>query len=74
MTARRYPFATLEALLGWPSASELAVMAGTTPRTVARWRTDGLSRMLADAVAVLCGFHPAEVWPEWTDEKETTDA
>lgn len=44
---------------------EEAADLGLHPRQIYRWRQSGLTERQADELAVRCGFHPAEVWPDW---------
>lgn len=65
---RRLPFAALAAAAGGLSTSELARRAGRHPRQMQRYAADGVPERVADALAVACGLHPGEVWPEWFEE------
>lgn len=44
-----------------------ALSTGLSESTVDVARRDGLSERQADRWAVLCGLHPACVWPEWVE-------
>lgn len=45
----------------------LALMTGFARRQVHRWVLEGgIPFYSADAAALACGFHPAEVWSEWS--------
>jgi hypothetical protein len=61
----RYPLADLEALVGRPSAAELAERMGVSGQVVRQWRCRGLSERQADEVACRLGWWPGLVWPEW---------
>lgn len=66
MTDHRYPFAALAAALDlpeWRAAKHLS-LSGSTEQ---EYRTRGLTWRVADRLAVKAGFHPAHIWPEWTD-------
>lgn len=65
----RYALADLEALIGWPTASQLAQVIGCSTREVVRWRTQGLPEKRADELAIRFGFHPALVWPDWLEDR-----
>lgn len=67
MCGARYPLHELEALIGWPTAAELAQATGATVAAVDKWRLRGLSHEQADRLAVHFGWHPILVWPEWID-------
>lgn len=41
---------------------QIAEAAGFSRRAVYRWRTAGLTEVVADAVATSLGFHPSEIW------------
>lgn len=64
---RPYPFEALEAILGGAGASAraLAQRLSISHRSVSRWRRSGLTEAQADELAVRCGMHPCQVWPEW---------
>lgn len=40
----------------------LGPLLGVDPRTVSRWRTEGLSVWVADKVTANLGWHPLDVW------------
>lgn len=67
MTAARYPLADLELAVAGRrlSLQEVATLFGTTHRNACRWRSGGLSELLADRLAVAAGIHPGTVWPTW---------
>lgn len=71
MTAERghrYPLHELEALIGWPTAYELAEEVDATVAAVNAWKIRGLSHRQADELAIRFGWHPALVWgAAWTD-------
>ena len=47
---------------------QLATIAGTEPRTLARWiRAGRIPIAAADRAACALGTHPGEIWPEWWD-------
>lgn len=62
----RYPLGTLERLIGSPSSDTTAAVIGAKPATVRQWRRRGLSWAQADQVACRAGFHPRNVWPDWS--------
>ena len=62
---RPYPLQGLEKALRWPPPGRLAMKLVVHPRQVYRWRKYGLTAEQADELAVRCGLHPAEVWPDW---------
>lgn len=45
--------------------TSLAHRIGVRPRTVQRWRVEGIPLHTADQVAIRCGMHPTEVWDGW---------
>jgi hypothetical protein len=62
----RYPLHELEALIGWPTAYELAAEVGTTVEAVKQWKIRGLSHRQADQLASHFDYHPTLVWgPVW---------
>lgn len=80
MTAARYPFGLLEALIvvdldvqlnsigqhaGTPRL--VAEVLGVDRRQVYRWRKVGVTAEQADVLAVRARRHPLEVWPELAD-------
>ena len=69
MITRYYPWAPLRALLGETEAAffRRAHLGGAEWKT---YRTRGLTPLVADRLAVLAGFHPAEVWPSWFDDAD----
>lgn len=60
----RLPFNDLLAVLRDRdlNSAELAVVCGVDERTIAKWRTDGLTLRSADKVAVRLGYHPLIIW------------
>jgi hypothetical protein len=68
VTAPRYPIEPLARLLGISPGTALARL-GVSGSTAKQYRTEGVSGRVADRLAVRAGFHPAEVWPEWTDHQ-----
>lgn len=68
MSARRgerFPLEPLEAVLGRPTARQLAERVGVVPCVVQAARRRGLSVRHADEWAIRAGLHPAIVWPAW---------
>lgn len=53
-----------------PSIEELARLTGIDGRQWRRWRAIGIPVLSADAVAVLMGYHPAELWTDWFADHE----
>lgn len=66
---RRYPLEPLRRL-SWLSRGEFAKKVSVGGKDYARYWSEGVSWKVADRIAGACGFHPAEVWPEWFDEAE----
>lgn len=65
---KRSPRVPLEPLVQrYGNVSALARAIGIDRAQVAHWHGDGLPIESADRVAVLAGFHPAELWPEWEE-------
>lgn len=62
----RYPLQPLADLVGCPLA-ELGRRLGVSGSTWRNYRDRGVSFDVADRLATRAGFHPANVWPEWTD-------
>lgn len=65
--SERFPFDALaEAMRMTPAAAawHLGISGATEHK---RYREGGLSRVVADRLAVKAGFHPASVWPEWME-------
>lgn len=66
----RYDFAPLEAFLD-----------GVPPRRafnrdrsqIARWRTSGITSLVADRLATMIGLHPSVIWPTWFDDADLED-
>ncbi|MGD9797571.1 MAG: helix-turn-helix domain-containing protein [Acidimicrobiia bacterium] len=78
MTATRYPVTPVEEIVlcrvRTASAVDVAATVGVSPRTVKRWRADGMSEQQADGAAVALGYHPALLWPTWLQEDATEGA
>lgn len=62
----RLSFENLDRLLRPASTIEAAERLGVSRRSLSRWRSDGISVPVADQVAIRAGYHPCEVWPEWS--------
>jgi hypothetical protein len=63
--SRPFPLDALGIALGRPSAAALARRAGMRwPRSLYRWRSYGLTDVLADTLAINCCLHPSDVWGE----------
>ena len=60
----RYPLAPLAHLEG-STVPELLRCSGVSGSTAKEYRDLGVSERVADRLAVLHGYHPAVVWPEW---------
>jgi hypothetical protein len=58
----RFPLHDLEALIGWPTARELAEAVGVTVEAVEGWKNRGLSWRQADDLACRFNYPPAFVW------------
>jgi hypothetical protein len=50
------------------SKSVLQKHLGVSGREWGVYWSDGVTARVADRVAFRCGFHPAEVWPQWMDD------
>lgn len=61
----RLPFDPLASRLGDLPVLEVARRVDVDSRQVYRWRKAGLTVDQADRLAVLAGFHPAEIWQQW---------
>lgn len=64
---RRYSVAPLARLMHRSEYSALAAL-GVSGTTSKQYRADGVSRRVADRLAVNAGYHPSEVWPEITED------
>lgn len=62
----RYPLDHLTKLAR-VNHSELARLSGYSLRAIVRANSEGMTWIMADELACLLGYHPAEVWPEWID-------
>ena len=60
----RLPFDDLHREAGRPPILRLAERLGCTPRTLHRWKNDGVPASKADDAAIGVGSHPAYVWPK----------
>lgn len=66
---RRFALERLEALCGDPPAVVLAARLGVSRKRLDRVRRrGGLTVFEADELAVRAGYHPAAVWPDWSEE------
>lgn len=64
----RLAFDELHREAGRPSIIRLAEIIGHTPRTLHRWKNDGVPASKADSAAIKVGSHPANIWPDqWID-------
>lgn len=45
--------------------TEFASLVRVHRRTLDRWRHYGLTAAQADHLAIMCGYHPTEVWSSW---------
>ena len=64
----RYPVEPLAELMRMAPGTALSRM-GVSGSTAKQYRTEGVSWRVADRLAHCAGYHPAEVWPEWTDDQ-----
>ena len=62
---RPYRVDALERALRWPTTGRMSLALGVDATQVRRWRSSGLTAAQADVLAMRCGLHPAEVWPDW---------
>ena len=54
------------ARLPWPADVSPATVAVSWPRkSVDRWARQGVPLKQADNLAMACGVHPCEWWPQW---------
>lgn len=69
-STRRLPLAPIEEVLVGRlhiTAREQANACGVSRRTVMRWRRAGtISLTCADLIAERLGYHPCELWPDWS--------
>lgn len=49
-----------------PNRTTLSAHTGVSRATIYRWEHDGIPIESADRAAVALGFHPAELWAEWS--------
>lgn len=63
----RYPFGPIDDFLGGSVGSQSEIL-GVTPRTILRWKRDGLRRDRAERLADLLHQHPWELWDEMRAE------
>ncbi len=70
---RRFAFGPLAGLVVADSQGELARALGTSRKQLARWADYGLDIVQADRVAVWLGYHPAEIWPHWLEQRTPVD-
>lgn len=63
----RYRLQELAKLAGL-SKSQMQQTISVGGRDWSTYWNDGVSWKVADRAANRCGFHPAEVWPEWVEE------
>jgi hypothetical protein len=63
----RYPFAPLAAAMQLSEAHACRVL-NLSGSTAVEYRRRGLTRRVADRLAVAAGLHPYEVWPEMVDD------
>jgi hypothetical protein len=52
---------------------QTAVVLGVNTRYVYRWLHDGLGVYQADAIAVILGRHPVEIWSDWYELSVPTE-
>lgn len=64
MNDHRYPLEPLRRLSGL-GRKQFIQRVGVGGKDYARYWSEGVSWKVADRIAGRCGFHPAEVWPEW---------
>ena len=60
----RLPFDDLHREAGRENFTLLAARLGRTPRTLHRWKNNGIPLQEADAAAIRLGSHPEYVWPD----------
>lgn len=65
---RLYPPASVGAASQRPDYVPITRLLGVEHNTLNRWRRNGLTTMKADKIATALGFHPAELWPSWSDD------
>lgn len=65
---RRYPARNLLQKLP-PSVTQAADTIGVRHATIIKWRDQNtmLTCWMADKYALRLGYHPAQLWPDWTD-------
>ena len=61
----QWPLRPLLEVTGW-SKRELSRRTGISMSTL-DGRRGGLSDAVADRAAVLSGYHPLQIWPDWCD-------
>ena len=55
----------LDPLVARSGFAAIAASGGVTRRTLYRWRHSGLTLEQTDELAIRCGLHPSEVWPDF---------
>jgi hypothetical protein len=63
--AERLPIEPLQQAVRAKSLREFLAACDINHRRYKQMLERGLSIKTADTVATRCGFHPAEVWPQW---------
>lgn len=64
--ARFFPVQALERALGGVCGVQLVRLLRVHHRQLDRLRSSGLTYGQADELAMRAGFHPSEIWREWT--------
>lgn len=62
-------------VLGPGMSAQAAALLNVSPRSIARWRHEGLSPWTADRLAITAGHHPVTVWGwAWVHAIDPTSA
>lgn len=61
-TRTKLPLQTLMDRAGCTTANELGAIIGLNRSAVQRLKSQGVPIVRADTLAMMCGFHPIEVW------------
>lgn len=62
-----WPIQPLFDAAGTNDCIELAYLTGFSPRSIHRWKNNGVPDVNADRAACKLGLHPYTIWPEWFD-------
>lgn len=71
---RRLSLRSLMNHLGITEVTKLAETIGMSRKSCYRYFASGLTVFVADKLAVAAGVHPLEVWPDFHDEVDWTEA